>query len=136
MANNKKDNKEALKKTLEPEPIKPEDTKMEDDDSDMPAPQTKVYKQLLKVTPLFMQRFHQCVDSLPYRTVLSNNSGQQQRLVEVVKFVEANNQKMEVGDMNIIISYIENLDFAHARPLMEIIDVKENQAKLWTIFEA
>jgi hypothetical protein len=68
--------------------------------------------------------------------VLSNNSGQQQRLVEVVKFVEANNQKMDVSDMNIIISYIENLDFAHARPLMEIIDVKENQAKLWTIFEA
>jgi len=109
MANNKKDNKEALKKTLEPEPIKPEDIKMEDDDSDMPAPQTKVYKQLLKVTPLFMQRFHQCVDSLPYRTVLSNNSGQQQRLVEVVKFVEANNQKMEVGDMNIIISILRTL---------------------------
>lgn len=106
-----------------------------DDDSDMPAPETKVYKKYIKVNDTFMNLFYQCVNTLPYKTVLRNSKGSTMELNKFVPFVENNRNKIEVNDMNIILSYIDNLDYAHARPMMDVINDKEKQGVLWTIFE-
>ena len=106
-----------------------------DDDSDMPAPETKVYKKYIKVNDTFMNLFYKCVNSLPYKTVLHNSKGSTMELNKFVPFVENNRNKIEVNDMNIILSYIDSLDYAHARPMMDVINDKEKQGLLWTIFE-
>ena len=123
------DEKAAAIKTITPEMI------VMDDDSDMPAPETKVYKKYIKVNDAFMSLFYQCVNSLPYKTVLRNSKGSTMELNKFVPFVEQNRNKIEVNDMNIILSYIDNLDYAHARPMMDVINDKEKQGSLWTIFE-
>jgi hypothetical protein len=119
---------EAIKK-ITPEMI------VMDDDSDMPAPETKVYKKYIKVNDIFMNLFYKCVNSLPYKTVLRNSKGSTMELNKFVPFVENNRNKIEVNDMNIILSYIDSLDYAHARPMMDVINDKEKQGSLWTIFE-
>ena len=119
---------EAIKK-ITPEMI------VMDDDSDMPAPETKVYKKYIKVNDTFMNLFYKCVNSLPYKTVLHNSKGSTMELNKFVPFVENNRNKIEVNDMNIILSYIDSLDYAHARPMMDVINDKEKQGSLWTIFE-
>ena len=119
---------EAIKK-ITPEMI------VMDDDSDMPAPETKVYKKYIKVNDTFMNLFYKCVNSLPYKTVLRNSKGSTMELNKFVPFVENNRNKIEVNDMNIILSYIDSLDYAHARPMMDVINDKEKQGSLWTIFE-
>ena len=119
---------EAIKK-ITPEMI------VMDDDSDMPAPETKVYKKYIKVNDTFMNLFYKCVNSLPYKTVLRNSNGSTMELNKFVPFVENNRNKIEVNDMNIILSYIDSLDYAHARPMMDVINDKEKQGSLWTIFE-
>ena len=126
----KTSDKEALLET-----IKPENIKVMDDDSDMPAPQTKVYKKYLRVTDLFMRLFGQCVNTLPYKTTLQNSNGQQIGLSKLVAFVEQNRNKISEEDMNHILSYIDNLDFQHARPLMDVVLNKEQQQNLWSMFE-
>ena len=124
---------EAMKK-IAPVKITPEMIVM-DDDSDMPEPETKLYKKYIKVNDLFMNLFYQCVNSLPYKTVLRNSRGVSMELSKFVPFVENNRNKMEINDMNIVLSYIDNIDYGHARPLMDIINDKEKQGTLWTIFE-
>jgi hypothetical protein len=119
---------EAIKK-ITPEMI------VMDDDSDMPAPETKVYKKYIKVNDTFMNLFYKFVNSLPYKTVLRNSKGSTMELNKFVPFVENNRNKIEVNDMNIILSYIDSLDYAHARPMMDVINDKEKQGSLWTIFE-
>ena len=119
---------EAIKK-ITPEMI------VMDDDSDMPAPETKVYKKYIKVNDTFMNLFYKCVNSLPYKAVLRNSKGSTMELNKFVPFVENNRNKIEVNDMNIILSYIDSLDYAHARPMMDVINDKEKQGSLWTIFE-
>jgi hypothetical protein len=106
-----------------------------DDDSDMPKPETKVYKKYLKVTDKFMRMFNQCVGQLPYDTVVRNKEGGTYRLVDFVRFIEQHKDKMAVDDMNVAISYISGMDFNRARPLMEIIETRERQPELWTVFE-
>ena len=60
MAKDKKEEKGTveqpnLKNTIDPKQI------VMDDDSDMPKPETKVYKKYLKVSDKFMRMFNQCV---------------------------------------------------------------------------
>ena len=134
MAKDKKEEKGTveqpnLKNTIDPKQI------VMDDDSDMPAPETKVYKKYIKVNDTFMNLFYKCVNSLPYKTVLRNSKGSTMELNKFVPFVENNRNKIEVNDMNIILSYIDSLDYAHARPMMDVINDKEKQGSLWTIFE-
>jgi hypothetical protein len=124
-----KDKKEDLKKTIAPEQI------VMDDDSDMPKPETKVYKKYLKVSDKFMRMFGQCVGSLPYETVIKNREGGTYRLIDFVRFMEQHKAKMPVEDMNVAISYIANMEFSKVRPLMEIIENKERQPELWKVFE-
>ena len=125
----KNNKKEDLKATIAPEQI------IIDDDSDMPKPETKVYKKYLKVTDKFMRMFNQAVSSLPYETIVSNKEGGTYRLVDFVRFIESHRNKMTVNDMNVAISYISNMDFSKVRPLMEIIEAKERQPELWSVFE-
>lgn len=125
---------EQQREALNPEEIvfneEPETT----DDADMPRPETKEYAKYLKVSDRFMALFHRCVDALPYNTLLRTED-QQIRLIDLVRFVEAKRDKVKVEEMNLVITYIANTNFAAARPLMEIVENKEAQSTLWTIFE-
>lgn len=120
--------------------IQPEDivvnapTPAQDDDSDMPQPETKQYKVFLKLTPKFMQLFGQSVNSLPYRTVLTSTQGKQMALPKLVQFVEQNREKIARDDMNFILSFFDNLAFGHARPLMDAVSGGQQQ-ELWEAFE-
>ena len=134
-----KKNMEETKKEQEllEETINPEDIVMdeEDDDFDMPQPKTKTYKKYLKCSERFMSLFNKCVGTLPYGTVLTNPDGAKMRLVDFVRFIEQKKDKISVDEMNNFISYIAQLDFNHARPLMEVIENKEQQATLWALTE-
>lgn len=124
--------KENLKKSIAPEDV------VIEDDSDMPQPETKSYstqKKCLKCTQKFMVLFEQAVSSLPYNTVLKNEAGKTIRAVDLLKFMEQKYQKIEIDAMNEVISYIATLDIKHARPLMEIIENKEQQSQLWGLSE-
>jgi hypothetical protein len=72
---------------------------------------------------------------MPYDTVVRNKEGGTYRLVDFVRFIEQHKDKMAVDDMNVAISYISGMDFNRARPLMEIIETRERQPELWTVFE-
>ena len=136
MENNEKD---ILEESIDPTKIVTAPTEQaepkvtEDDDSDMPLPRTKDYKKYLKCTDMFMSLFMECVSNLPYSSVLKNNDGAAIKLTDLVHFVEQNREHIAVDDMNVIISYIANLGFKTARPLMEIVDNKTEQSKLWTL---
>ena len=82
-----------------------------------------------------MSLFNKCVGTLPYGTVLTNPDGAKMRLVDFVRFIEQKKDKISVDEMNNFISYIAQLDFNHARPLMEVIENKEQQATLWALTE-
>lgn len=123
------DAKEELKKTITPEDV------VIEDDSDMPQPETKVYKKYLKCTQKFMTLFNDAISTLPYNTVLRNEAGKTIRAVDLLKFVEAKSQKIEIETMNEVISYIASLDIKRARPIMEIIEAKDQQSQLWTLAE-
>lgn len=121
------DVKEELKNTITPEDV------IVDDDSDMPQPETKVYKKYLKCTQKFVSLFEQAVSTLPYNTVLKNEAGKTIRAVDLLKFVEQKSQKIEIEAMNEVISYVAALDIKRARPLMEIIEAKDQQSQLWSL---
>lgn len=106
-----------------------------DDDSDMPAPQTKTYKHYLKCTDRFMSLINNALGSLPYGTVITNNEGEKKRLSELYKFIEAKKDKMEIQEMNTFISYMNNVEFSKIRPFMEIVENKQQQYLLWTLIE-
>lgn len=106
---------------------------VEDDDSDMPEPETKDYVQYIRCTDKFMELFMDTVGKLPYASVLKNNTGEQIKLISLVKYVETNKEKMTVTDMNRIISWIANLEFRISRPLMEIIENSDQQKYLWEL---
>lgn len=129
------DNKENIENTIDPvvEEIKESDIVIEDDDSDMPEPETKSYEQYIKCTDKFMQMFMEMMGKLPYASVLKNNKGEQIKLISLVSFVEKNSEKMSVNDMNQIVSFIAGLEFRISRPLMEIIESKDGQPTLWQL---
>ena len=129
MAKKTKNNEELL------ETIRPENISIEDNDSDMPAPETKVYKKYMKLNDTFMSLFYECINPLPYKTVLTNGNGNTMALAAFVNFVEQNRNKILVEDMNLLISYIDNMPFRNARNIMGHIKDKEKQARLWEIFD-
>lgn len=127
------ENKELENKKLS-DTINPNDIIIEDDDSDMPEPETKDYDQYIKCTDLFMELFMETVGKLPYASVLKNNNGEQIKLISLVKYVEMNKDKIRVDEMNRIVSWIANLEFRLSRPLMEIIENQERQKELWEMY--
>ena len=47
------------------------------------------------------------------------------------KYIEQKYDRMPIEEMDKIVSFIANLDFKHARPLMEIIEDQNKQSILW-----
>ena len=121
---------EKLKNTINPEEIV-----MDDDDSDMPTPETKTYKRYLKCSDKFMSLINECLGNLPYNYVMVNKEGQRIRLIDFVHFIEGRKDKIEIDEMNNFIGYIAELPLKYARPLMEIIENKDQQGVLWSITE-
>ena len=60
-----------------------------EDDSEMPEPETKDYRQRLKVTPKFMELFYMCTGNMKYATSLTNNQGSTIKLLDLVEYVES-----------------------------------------------
>ncbi len=106
-----------------------------DDDSAMPEPQTKTYKHYLKCTDKFLSLINNALGSLPYGTIITNNEGDRKKLVDLVRFIEAKKDKMEIGEMNTFISYMNNVEFSKIRPFMEIVENKQQQYLLWSLVE-
>ena len=128
-----KTDNELKEKMIKPVDIQTAPT--EDDDTMMPPPQTKVYKKMLRCSPLFMGLLNDCLGQLPYNYVLTNKNGNSIRLVDFFKFIETKKDKIEIEEMNDFIGYIAGLPFKYARPIMEIIENKEKQPQLWSLVE-
>lgn len=139
-------NKE-LDETIDPESIvfeeeqntnmKDDQTNEQDDDSEMPAPETKNYdnNKYVSCTEKFMELFNESVKRFPFTTILKNQQGAQIKLIDLVKYVENNRNKISIDEMNKIISFIANSEFGYVRPLMEVIEDKSRLKELWTLVE-
>ena len=110
--------------------IDPEDIVI-DDDSDMPEPETKTYEKQIKLTDKFMALFEDVMGKLPYASILRNAKGDQIKLIDLVKYIEAKKNRISVEEMDKIVSFIANIEFKVARPLMELIENQETQKILW-----
>ena len=105
-----------------------------EDDSEMPKPETKDYRQRLKVTPKFMELFYICTGNMKYATSLTNNQGSTIKLIDLVEYVESTKDSMPVEEMNIIISFLSSAEFKYVRPIMSLIE-KGKQHELWTLID-
>lgn len=121
-----KNKKEEIDITIDPEDI------VIDDDSDMPEPETKTYEKQIKLSDKFMTLFEDVMGKLPYASILKNVKGDQIKLIDLVKYIEAKKNRISVDEMDKIISFIANVEFKTARPLMELIENQETQKLLWT----
>lgn len=121
-----KKNLNELETTIEPEMI------VIDDDADMPTPQTTSYEaNMIKCTPKFINLFNKVIGDLPYASVLKNSSGDQIKLIDLVKYIELKKDAISIEEMDKIVSFIANLSFKYSRPLMEIIEDQNKQNLLW-----
>lgn len=114
--------------------IEPNDIVM-DDDSDMPLPETKEYEKFIACTDKFMNLFSQVTGHMPYASILRNSTGDSIKLIDLVKYVESKQNRIAVSEMDKIISFIANIEFKHARPLMELIEDQTKQAELFKIIQ-
>lgn len=106
-----------------------------DDDSDMPAPETKEYsnEKYVKLSDRFLELFNDVVQELPYVTLLTNHNKETIHLIDLVRYVEANWENMPLSMFSNVIDYIANLKFKYNRALMEEFEDKELQKKLYEI---
>lgn len=105
-----------------------------EDDSEMPEPETKDYRQRLKVTPKFMELFYMCTGNMKYATSLTNNQGSTIKLLDLVEYVESTQNNMPVEEMNIVLSFLGSAEFKYVRPIMALIE-KGKQHELWTLID-
>ena len=112
-------NRKPMNKNIDPEEI------IVDDDADMPQPETREYEQLIMVL------FNEATGAMKYATTLSNTAGNKIKLVDLVRFVEAKKDSMNINELNTIIGFLANIEFKYIRPLMELVESKEGQAELW-----
>ena len=113
----------------------------EDDDSDMPLPETADYKEpnqadddrVLLPTPKFYKLFNECLGKMPYASVLKNSNNDQIKLVDLIKFVEVKADGLTVKEMNTIISFVAGCPLEFVRPFMEIVETAERQKELWIL---
>ena len=103
-----------------------------DDDSDMPEPETKTYEETVKLTDKFMSLFDEVTGKLPYASILKNSKGDQIKLINLVKYIESKRNSIPVAELDKVLSFIANIEFKIARPLMEIVENQELQKLLWT----
>lgn len=125
-----KKDKEAMKKSITPQEIV-----MREDDSDMPQPETKQYKKYLKCSDHFVNLVHECLGKFPYNFVLDNGKGSKIRLTDFIRYIDQKRDKIEVDDMNNFISYIAAQEYNKVLPIMSIVESKDQQGQLWSMFE-
>ena len=120
------------------------ETESEDDDSDMPLPETKEYgapqqanqDAMLVPTVKFFELFNGCLGKLPYATILKNQNNDQIKLTDLFRYVESKTREgIMVKEMNTIISFIATAPFEYVRPLMDIIEDPKRQVELWILKE-
>lgn len=117
---------------IEYQTIEPDDIVL-DDDSDMPPPETKDYDKHMKCTDKFMTLFYNVVGTLPYASILKNGQGDSIKLIDLVKYVETKKDYIPINEIDKIISFIANVEFNKARPLMELMESAESQKELFQI---
>ena len=105
--------------------IEPDDIVL-DDDSDMPEPQTKSYEKFMKCTDKFMELFHNVISTLPYASI---------KLIDLVKYMETKKDCIPINEIDKVISFIANIEFSKARPLMELMESAETQSQLFQIIQ-
>lgn len=112
----------------------------EDDDSDMPLPETADYgnkadeNKVLLPTVKFYKLFNDCMGKLPYASILKNSANDQIKLVDLMRFVEAKTTAgLTVKEMNTIISFVATSPLEYVRPLMEIVETPNRQGELWQL---
>ena len=128
----------------EEQKINPEDIVFEESsDAGMPEPVTENYdnnksqnniddNKILCPTFTFMKLFEECLEKLPYSSVLKNANGDSIKLIDLMRFMEAKHKSITVKEMNTIIGFIANVQLEYVRPLMEIIENPQRQGELWT----
>lgn len=120
---------------------------IEDDDSDMPLPETAEYgsnkvdeNKILLPTVKFYELFKECMGKLPYATVLKNSNNNQIKLIDLIKFVEIKTSVgLTIKEMNTILSFVATAPMEFVRPLMEIVESgnragePNRQGELWQL---
>lgn len=109
----------------------PEQLISKSDDSDMPKPQTDDYKPMFKLTQTFMSLFTQALGNMPYSTIITNNQGEKIKLIDLVRFIEAKRDNINLDELNTVIGFIAGAQFKYVRPLMELVENAESQKTLW-----
>ena len=111
----------------------------EDDDSDMPKPETADYgranqndNRKLIPTPKFYMLVGSCLGKLPYATILKNTNNDQIKLTDLLKFIESK-PEMTVTEMNTIISFIATTPLDYIKPFMELVESRDRQQELWRL---
>ena len=111
----------------------------EDDDSDMPYPETADYGKVNKddnrkllPTPKFYMLIGTCLGKLSYATILKNANNDQIKLTDLMKFIEAK-PEMTITEMNTIISFITTAPMEYIKPFMELVESRERQQELWRL---
>jgi len=116
--------------------------RIEDDDSDMPLPETAEYKdpskaddnKILVPTAKFYKLFNECLGKLPYASILGQAGQGQIKLIDLFRFIESKTSTgMTVKEMNTIISFIVTAPMEYVRPFMEIVESQQRQQELWVL---
>lgn len=115
----------------------------EDDDSDMPLPETANYDEpkkenpddnkILLPTQKFYKLFDTCMGKLPYSSVLKNSNNEQIKLIDLFRFIESKTSGITVKEMNTIISFVASSPLEFVRPFMELVENGESQRELWVL---
>lgn len=122
-----------------PSEILNQQPEQEDDDSDMPLPETAEYKdpnddKILMPTSKFHKLFNECMGKLPYAAILKNANNDQIKLIDLIRFVEAKSSTgLTIKEMNTVISFVATSPLEFVRPLMDIVESHERQSELWVL---
>lgn len=105
-----------------------------DDDTDMPAPETQSYEQVLKYTPKFVDLFMEAIGDMPYSSILENSEGNTIKISDLARFIKVKQPNgLSIKEMNTIINFISGAPFKYVHNLMGMIENKQLQTELWTI---
>jgi len=89
----------------------------------------------MKCTDKFMELFHNVISTLPYASILKNGQGDSIKLIDLVKYMETKKDCIPINEIDKVISFIANIEFSKARPLMELMESAETQSQLFQIIQ-
>lgn len=105
------------------------------DDADMPEPATREIKQFLKLSDKFFEYLNNTVGKLPYNYILEGPGVGRIKLVDLVKFLETNRDKLTVNEVNTACSFLACSPYNLIRVMMEVIESEDRQKEMWTLYE-